>query len=528
MSEETPQDRRGSTTNADSFSRWFEHSIDLESDHDQLLVGNCHPPDYSNPVGPVGGGRYNLVVLGGGAAGLVSAAGGGLLGGRVALIERGLLGGDCLNTGCVPSKGLIRTARALYDTRMAGRVGLTVEDGAARLNFKHAMERMRQLRARLSVNDSVERFRNKYGVDVYLGEARFTGRDTIEVAGQRLKFTRAVIATGGRPAVPDIPGLHETCYHTSETIFNLKELPRRMTVIGGGPIGCELAQAFQRFGSQVTILNAGDRLLPREDPAASHLIETRLLQEGVAVHHMVSIQRAEAPGSIVYHDQQKGECRIDGECVLVAVGRLPNIEGLGLESAGVEPGEDGIKVDDRLRTSNPRIYAAGDVCSSIRHTHAADAMARVVIRNALFLGRRRCSQLVIPRVTFTDPEIAHVGLTKGEAEKLGLRFETLTSHLDDNDRAALEGDDEGFISVHFDPRSGRILGGTIAARQAGEMIGQLTLAITSGLRCDALARTIQPYPTLSDSLRRIGDAYELSRIGPLGRLLLRGWLALNR
>lgn len=506
----------------------YDHLLDPGSLDDECLVNNCHPRDYQNPPGLASGQRYNLVVLGAGAAGLVSAGGCGLLGGRAALVERGLLGGDCLNTGCVPSKGLIRAARAVHDARMAGHFGLNIEAGASRVDFAAAMDRMRRLRARISFNDSVDRFREKYGVDVYLGEARFTAPDRVEVAGRVLRFTRAVIATGGRPAIPTIPGLDGTEFHTSETIFNLRSLPAEMTVIGGGPIACELAQAFQRFGSRVTILNAGLRLLPREDVNVSHLIESRLLAEGVSLRQGVNIQRVERPGTVIYLDDQRHEQRVSGGCILVAVGRLPNVEELGLAAAGVDLGADGIRVDDRLRTSNPRIYAAGDVCSSIRFTHAADAMARVVIRNALLLGRERVSRLVIPRVTYTDPEVAHVGLTKAEAENSGQIVETLTTDLCDNDRAILEGDEVGFVSVHIEPRSGRILGGTIVARQAGEMIGQLTLAMTAGLNCGTLARTIQPYPTLSDSLRRIGDAYELSRIGSVSRRLLRGWLAWNR
>ena len=506
--------------------RWFKHSVDPDSTEDQELISNCHPPGYQNPAGLGDGRRYNLVAIGGGAAGLVSAGGGGLLGGRTALIERGLLGGDCLNTGCVPSKGLIRAARAIHDGRMAARFGLTLSTPIA-ADFKVAMERMRRLRARISQADSVNRLQEKYGVDVYLGEARFTGPDTIEVAGRRLRFAKAVIATGGRPIVPPIPGLAESDFHTSETIFNLRQLPPRMVIIGGGPISCELAQAFCRFGSIITILNAGARLLPAEEPFVSPILESRLRAEGVAIHHGIRIEKVDG-STIFYIDDQNRRQQISADSILVAVGRRANVEGLGLSSAGVALTADGIRVNDRLQTSNPRIYAAGDVCSSLKFTHAADAMARIVIRNALFMGRKRLSRLVIPRVTYTDPEVAHVGLTGDEADSAGVRTEVITSRLSDNDRAILDGDEEGLVSVRIGRDSGRIVGGTIIARQAGEMIGQLTLAITSGLRCDALAETIQPYPTLSDSLRRVGDDYLLSRLGVRARSLLRTWLALNR
>jgi len=519
-------------TGTGDYQRWFKHVINPINVADQRLISNCHPADYINPPGHSSGQRYNLVVIGGGAAGLVSAGGCGLLGGRAALIERGLLGGDCLNTGCVPSKGLIRAARGVYEAQQASRFGLMVDGGSLRVDFGVAMERMRQLRANISINDSVVRMRDKYGVDIYLGEARFTAPDAVEVGGQTLKFAKAVIATGGRPAIPSIPGLAGTRFHTSETIFNLEELPRRLVIIGGGPIACELAQAFHRFGSSVTILNAGARLLLREDEAVAGIIESRFIAEGLSVHHSVNIRQIEAGSGtsarISYFDLNKMEHQIEGDCLLVAVGRLPNVEGLNLEAAHVAVGDEGVRVDDRLRTTNRRIYAAGDVCSALKFTHLSDAMARVAIRNALLMGRQRLSHLVIPRVTFTDPEVAQVGLTKQEAVKKGKNIETLTSYLDDNDRAILDGDVSGLISIQVDHSSGRIVGGTIVARQAGEMIGQLTLAITAGLSCADLAKTIQPYPTLSDGFRRIGDTYQMSRLGPLSRLLLRRWLAWSR
>lgn len=504
----------------------------LDAD-DQQVIANCHPPGHVNPAaserqnGRRSDYRYNLIAIGAGAAGLVTAGGTGMLGGRAALIERNLLGGDCLNTGCVPSKALIRGARAIYDARAAGRFGWLGPTDLAQVDFAQALERMRQLRARISHHDSVERFQTRYGVDVYLGEARFTGPETLSVAGQELHFARAVIATGGRPAIPAIPGLSETGYLTSESIFNLRQLPTSLIIIGGGPIGCELGQVFRRYGSDVTILNEGVQLLPREDPEVAAVLEEQLRREGVKIHHDVSIREAARPGRITWVKEGR-ELQLSAAAILVATGRVPAIGDLDLAVAGVRYNADGVLVDDRLRTSNHRIYAAGDVCSPLKLTHAADAMARIVIRNALFFGRRRMSQLVIPRCTYTDPEIAHVGLTRSEALALDARIETITVPFSENDRAILDNEEEGLVSVHYARRSGRLLGGTIVARHAGEMIGELTLAITHGMKIDALAATIHPYPTRSETLRRIGEIHELSSLTSTSRQLIRRWLAWRR
>lgn len=498
----------------------------VEDEHDRAVIDNCRPPGYCNPTP---GGRYNLVAIGAGAAGLVSSGGAGLLGGKAALIERTLLGGDCLNTGCVPSKGVIRAARAIHDARNARQFGL-LDHSSSSIDFATAMERMRRLRARISVNDSAARFREKYGVDVYFGQARFVGPDEIEVEGTRLKFARAVIAAGGRPAELEIPGAREAEYFTNETIFTLTELPRRLIVVGGGPIGCELAQSFQRFGSQVTMLNRGGQILPREDADAAAIVERQLAREGMAIYHGVELLRLDSRGSdremVFLHEGV--EKRVAGDAVLVAAGRVPNLEGLDLEAAGVRYDSDGVLVDDFLRTSNPRIHAAGDVCSKYKFTHAADAMARLALRNALFLGRERMSRLVIPWCTYTDPEVAHVGWHEADARAAGLDVATITEHFADNDRAILEGDDEGLARVHYERRSGRILGGTIVARHAGEMISELTLAMTHKLKLGALATTIHPYPTQAEILRKIGETYQMARLSPMLRAWLRRWLAWKR
>lgn len=504
----------------------FDHMLLPDDTHDRVLIENCHPPQHINPTSK---GKYNLIAIGAGAAGLVSTGGAGGLGAKAALIERALTGGDCLNTGCVPSKAVIRAARAVYDVRHAKEFGIQLSD-EPQINFAAAMERMRRLRARISVVDSVARFGGKYNVDVFLGEAHFTSFSTLEVAGQQLKFDRCVIATGGRPAELPIPGLKEVGCYTNENIFTLTELPRRMAVIGGGPIGCELAQSFQRFGSTVTLLNDVAQILPREDAEAATLIQHQLEREGLTILNQVKILRVEQRGAdkvLIY--EVEGQLReVVCDLILTAAGRVPNVEGLNLEAAGVRYDRTGVLVDDRLRTANPRIYAAGDVCSQFKFTHAADATARLVIRNALFFGNAKLSSLVMPWVTYTDPEVAHVGYYEADARAAGYDVATLTESFEDLDRAILDGEDEGFARVHYERKTGRILGGTIVARHAGEMIGELTLAITHGLKLGALSSTIHPYPTQAEVLRKLGDAYNRTRLTPLTRKLFAKWFAWRR
>ncbi|MFQ5850067.1 MAG: mercuric reductase [Candidatus Binatia bacterium] len=497
----------------------------VDDPYDRQLIENCHPSSWANPT-PMG--KYNLVVLGAGTAGLVSAAGAAGLGAKVALIERTLLGGDCLNVGCVPSKGIIRAARAVFDTRNASMFGIQLGSSPA-ANFAEVMERMRRLRADISKNDSAHRF-NGLGVDVYQGNAKFVGPSTVEVGGTRLEFDRAVIATGARATELAIPGLEKTCYHTNETIFTLTELPRRMVVIGAGPIGCELAQSFQRFGSHVTLLTRGTRILPKEDADAAEIICKQMEREGMRVLFRAEPIRAErrGPEKVLHLSLNGGEEELVCDAILVGIGRKPNVEGMGLEAAGVKFSGHGVEVDDRLRTTNPRIYAAGDICSRFKFTHAADAMARIVLANALFFGRRKASTLVIPWCTYTDPEVAHVGYHEADARAAGFEVVTITDELRHVDRAVLDGEDEGFARIHYNRKNGKILGGTIVARHAGDMISELTLAITTGQKVSALASTIHPYPTQPEVLKKIGDHYMRQKLTPTVKGVFKKWFAWRR
>ncbi|HLJ44173.1 MAG TPA: FAD-dependent oxidoreductase, partial [Candidatus Binataceae bacterium] len=368
-------------------------------EYDARLLANVHPADWVNPEPAP---RYNLLVIGAGTAGLVAAAGAAGLGARVALVERRLMGGDCLNFGCVPSKALIRAARACGESNHAPRYGITT---APHADFGAVMERMRRVRAELSANDSAARFKS-LGVDVFLGEARFVGRAAAEVGGKRLNFSRALVATGARPAAPPIPGLADTGFLTNETVFSLTELPRRLAVVGAGPIGCELAQAFRRFGSEVWLLEALEQILPREDRDAAAIVERAIVHDGVELLSgckVASIGRS-ATGRVVRLEYRGANREIEVDKILVTAGRAPNVEGMGLEAAGVEyDRKSGVRVDDYLQTSNPHIFAAGDVCSALQFTHLSDAHARIVIRNALFFGRDRASRLTIPWCIYTDP-----------------------------------------------------------------------------------------------------------------------------
>jgi pyruvate/2-oxoglutarate dehydrogenase complex dihydrolipoamide dehydrogenase (E3) component len=492
--------------------------------HDQKLIQNCHPPGWVNPKPS---GKYNLVVIGAGTAGLVSAAGAAGLGAKVALIERNLMGGDCLNVGCVPSKGVIRASRAVYDARDASPFG--VRTNGVDVDFSEAMERMRRLRASISNHDSAERFQS-LGVDVFVGNGRFVGPSAIAVNGSRLEFDRAVIATGARPQVPPIAGIEEAGYYTNETVFTLTELPRRLAVIGAGPIGCELAQAFKRFGSGVTILTDGKAILPKEDEEASAFVRKQIERDGISIvtGAKVAQVRREGQEKVLVWNRDGLEETLACDAILIAVGRAANVERLGLDAAGVKATRHGVVVDDRLRTTNPRIYAAGDVCSRYKFTHAADAMARIVLANALFYGRRKASALVVPWCTYTDPEIAHVGYYEKDATEAGFQVLTITEPLNRVDRAVLDGEEEGMARVHYDRKTGKILGGTIVARHAGEMIGELSLAITTGQKMDALSATIHPYPTQAEVWKKIGDAYMRAKLTPRVKRIFKKWLAWKR
>ena len=455
------------------------------------LVENAHPPDWINPK-PAG--RYNLVVIGAGTAGLVAAAGAAILGARVALIERHLMGGDCLNYGCVPSKALIRSARAAHAVAEAPEFG--IETSPAKIEFGDVMRRVRRVRAEIAPNDSVRRFA-ALGVDVFLGHGHFTGKRSLEVEGQRLEFRKAIIATGARAAVPPIPGLAEAGYLTNETVFSLTALPRRLIVIGGGPIGCELAQAFARLGSQVSLVSDVPRLLPKEDADVAALLEQQFRHEGIELILGAKVERAEksAVGKILIIDRGQSKETVVGDEILLAVGRAPNVEGLNLEAAGVKYDDKGVTVDDHLRTSNRSIFAAGDIGSRYHFTHAAEALGRIALQNALFFGRKRASDLVVPWCTYTDPEIAHVGLNAEGASKSGIEMETFSLPFTDNDRGVVDADTQGFARVHVRKKDGKLLGATLVSRHAGESIGELVMAIQHKMKIGELGAIIHPYPT---------------------------------
>ena len=494
--------------------------------HNQKLESFVHPLDWKNPT-PAG--RYNLVVIGAGPAGLVTAIGAAGLGAKVALVERGLMGGDCLNVGCVPSKGIISAARVAAAVRDAGEFGVEVPD-QWRVNFGAAMERMRRLRADMARHDSAARFQ-ELGIDVFIGDGRFTQEGCVEVDGAKLNYKRAVVCTGGRAAELPIPGLKEVDYLTNESIFSLTELPKRLVVIGGGPIGSEMAQSFARFGAQVTQIEKAPNILAREDQDAALIVQESMEKDGVNFVLNATTVRVAQRGQekVVVVEQEGKEREIIGDQLLVGIGRAPNVENLGLEDVGVKFHlRAGIEVTDMLQTTNPKIYAAGDVCSQYKFTHAADFMARIVIQNTLFKGRGKASALTIPWATYTSPELAHVGLSPSQAKQEGIEIDTYTQPLDGVDRAILEGDDDGFVRVHVKQGTDTIVGATIVASNAGDMIGEITLAMTHGLGLKKIASTIHPYPTQAEAIRKVGDQYSRTRLTPLVKKLFHKWLSWTR
>jgi pyruvate/2-oxoglutarate dehydrogenase complex dihydrolipoamide dehydrogenase (E3) component len=444
----------------------------------------------------------------------------------VALVERHLLGGDCLNVGCVPSKGIIRASRALFDARSSAGFGVLGAQGV-HADFGQAMLRMRRLRAGLSGHDSARRFRDELGVDVFLGQGSFSAPDLITVEGKQLRFARAALCTGARAQAPPIPGLDQAGYLTNETVFSLTELPRRLAVIGGGPIGCELAQAFARLGSQVTLIEAAPRILGREDPDAAAILQGAMLREGITLELGVKILGVEtgAAGKLLRLERFGTGFELLADDILVGVGRAPNLEGLGLEAAGIRYEKTGVTVSDTLQTSNPRVYAAGDICSAYKFTHMADAQARILIANALFKGRQKSSALTVPWCPYTDPEIAHVGLYVREARDQDIPVRTFTIPMHDVHRAITDGEEVGFVKIHVKERTDRILGATIVARHAGEMINEITLAIVARIGLRTLARVIHAYPTQAEAIKKAADAYVDSLKGPTIKSLSRRWAA---
>jgi pyruvate/2-oxoglutarate dehydrogenase complex dihydrolipoamide dehydrogenase (E3) component len=502
-------------------------NISPMDEYNQTLVSYVHPPNWVNPQ-PAD--CYDLVVIGAGTAGLVVAAGAaGLgLGLKVALVEKYLLGGDCLNVGCVPSKCIIRSSRVVAEMLEAKAYGIHPPN-KIEVDFATVMQRMRRIRAEISPHDSAERFQ-KLGVDVFLGKGCFLGGDTVEVGDDVLRFKKAVIATGARATRLSIAGMEEAGYLTNETVFSLTQQPQRMALIGGGPLDCELAQAFRRLGSEVVIFDMSDRLLNREDDEASEIIQNVFIKEGINLVLNSQIQKVvkTEQGKVIYFKNKGKEESITVDEILVGVGRTPNVEGLNLEAVGVEyDKKQGVFVNDYLQTTNPKIYAAGDICMDYKFTHAADAAARIVIKNTLFspfgLGRSKLSDLVMPWTTYTDPEIAHVGMYEQEARQKGIEVETIKINLSDVDRAIADGEELGFVKILHKQGSDQILGATIVARHAGEMIGELTTAIVGKLGLNTLSSVIHAYPTQAEAIKKAADAYRRTLLTPSSKRLL-GWL----
>jgi pyruvate/2-oxoglutarate dehydrogenase complex dihydrolipoamide dehydrogenase (E3) component len=503
----------------------YHEQLEPRNDFNITLESNVHPIDWKNPVPS---GRYNLVVIGAGTAGLVTAAGAAGLGAKVALIERGLMGGDCLNVGCVPSKAIISAARRTAAVRGSSDLGVHVP--SCRVEFAEVMQRMRRLRASISPHDSAKRF-TELGIDVYFGLGTFTSGDSIEVNDQRLRFSKAVIATGARASEPPIPGLKDSGYLTNETLFSLTELPKRLIVIGGGPIGCEMAQSFARLGSHVTQIEQAGHVLARENEDAARLVQAAMIRDGVQLllnAKVIRVHSTSAEKTIVVEVDGQ-ERQVNGDAILLSIGRTPNVDGLGLSAAGVKADlKRGVEVDDRLRTTNANIFAAGDVCSKYKFTHAADFLARIVIQNALFMGRAKASSLIIPWCTYTSPELAHVGLSEREAAESGVEITSYTQPMSGVDRAILDGEEDGFVRIHCAKGSDRIVGATIVASHAGDMISEVVMAMKHKIGLGKIASVIHPYPTQTEAIRKLGDQYNRTHLTPLVKSLFNTWLRWRR
>ncbi|CAM5491888.1 mercuric reductase [Rhodanobacter lindaniclasticus] len=489
----------------------FDASVSAPQDaFERKRLAAVGPESWNNPEPS---GPYQLVIVGAGSAGLAAADAAAALGVRVALIERHLIGGTCFNTGCVPSKALLRTATVYAEMREALRYGARAP-ATVEVDFAAAMTRLRRIRSHLTHSTSVRQLVAS-GVDVYFGNTRFEGADRLSVNGQPLRFDKALLATGARPQIPDIPGLKQAGFLTNATVFDLAELPPRLLVIGGGPLGCELAQAFGRFGAKVTIVQDMPLFLPHEERDAAQTLSEAFARDGIEVRLNTGVVavRVEGEEKVVelVTDDYHSTIRVDA--ILTGVGRRPNVHGLALEAAGVNHDElAGVTVDDHLCSSNPRIFAAGDVCLDKKFTDIAEESARIAVRNALLGGRERLSERVVPWCTYTDPEIAHVGLYVREANARGIPIKTFTIPMHQIDRAITDSEQDGFVKLHVSEGSDRLLGATIVSRDAGDMISQVTLAMVAGVGLRTLAKVIHAYPTKTEAIREAAMAYNRTRL----------------
>lgn len=472
---------------------------------------------------PKGEGVYNVVVIGAGTAGLVTAAGTAGLGGRVALVERHKMGGDCLNFGCVPSKALISSARLIHQIGRAQDWGL--EKHEPQFQFEKVFERMRSRRAKIEPNDSQERFES-LGVDVFRGEARFLSPHEIEVDGQKLRAKNFVIAAGSRAGLPKIDGLADVPFFTNETVFdNLRTKPESLIVIGGGPIGCELGQVMARLGVRVTIVQHGAQILSKEDPDVAEFMRKRFEAEGIRVMLNAKPVRAQMLDGRVQLEFEDGE-KVAADALLVAAGRIPNVEKLNLEAAGVRYGPRGVEVNEYMQTSQPHIYAAGDIAGSFQFTHTADFMARTAIRNILMplqILRGKVDLSVVPWATYTDPEVARVGMDETQAKKAKIEYDLFTVPMEDVDRAVCESEEAGFVKVLTRKGTDEILGVTVVAVHGGDLLHEFVLAMKNKIGLGKIAATIHAYPTFAELARKAGDKFNKTRLTPTAKKIFT-WL----
>lgn len=457
--------------------------------------------------------KYQLIVIGAGSGGLVAAAGAAGLGARVALIEKHKMGGDCLNTGCVPSKAIIRTAKLAHDAKTAQRFGL--EAMSPQVNIQSVLSSVRDAIQKLEHHDSVERF-NGLGVDVHFGEYKFISPTELSNGQETLSAKRFVIATGSAPFVPPIKGLSDIPFLNSDNVWNITELPKRLVVLGGGPIGSELSQVFARLGSHVTIVEKASHILIREDPEVSQLIQNKFQNEGIQVltNHQAEEVKQSTQGYELLLSNQDGTKAIPFDQILVAVGRAPNVENLGLEIAGVDYTKRGIKADAKLRTTNKNIYACGDVVGPYLFTHTADFQARLILRNALFPGSSKLNYRFVPWCTFTEPEVARAGLNETEAKKQNVNYDCFTYEFKDLDRAVCDREDEGFIKILTKKGKDKLIGVTIVGPHGGDLLHELALAMHQNIGLKKVSQMIHVFPTLAEISKRIADTYQRTRLSP--------------